>query len=63
MVERPIKKVTMEEMVIAIKAIKPGKAAAGASKVGAEIVSPSGRVKISVMTEFCQHVLNGRSAR
>ena len=48
MVERPIKNVSRVEMAIAIKVMKPGKAA-GPSEVCAEIISASGEVGIRVM--------------
>ena len=54
MVEGPIKSVTPEEMVIAIKVMKPGKAA-GPSEECAEI-SASGEEGISVMVDLCQRV-------
>ena len=54
MVERPIKKVTCEEMAIAIK---PGKAD-GSSEICAEIMSASAELRISVMVELCQRVLH-----
>ena len=59
MVEGPIKNVTHEEMVIAIKVMKPGKAA-GPSKVCAEMISSSGEVGVSVVVELCQSVLDGK---
>ena len=59
MVEGPIKNVTREEMAIAIKEIKPRKAA-GPSEVCAEIISASAEVGVSVMVELCQRVLNGK---
>ena len=58
MVEGPIKNVTREEMAIAIKVMKPVKAA-GPSEVCAEI-SASGEVGVSVMVELCQCVLDGK---
>ena len=57
MVEGPIKNVTREEMAIAIKVMKPGKAA-GPSKVCAEMISASKEVGVSVMVELCQRVLD-----
>ena len=48
MVEGPIKNVTHKEMVIALKVMKPGKAA-GPSEVCAEMISVSGEVGVSVM--------------
>ena len=59
MVEGPIKNVTCEEMVIAIKVMKPGKAA-GPSEVCAEIISASREVRVSVMVELCQLLLDGK---
>ena len=52
LIERLIKNVTREEMVIAIKVMKPGKAA-GPSEV-------CGEVRVSVMVELCQRVLDGK---
>ena len=46
-------------MAIAIKVMKPGKAA-GPSEVCAEMISASGEVGVSVMMELCQHVLDGK---
>ena len=51
MVEGPIKNVTQEEMAIAIKVMKPGKAA-GLSEVCAEMIFVSGEVGVSVMVEL-----------
>ena len=45
-------------MVIAIKVMKPGKAA-GPSEVCAEMISASGEVGVSGMLELCQCVLDG----
>ena len=59
MVERPIKNVTREEMAIAIKVMKPGKAA-GPSEVNAESISASREVDVNVMVELCQRVLDGK---
>ena len=59
MVEGPIKNVTREEMAIALKVVKPGKAA-GPSEVCGEMISASGEVRISVMVELCQRVLDGK---
>ena len=59
MVEGSIKNVTREEMVIAIKVMKPGKAA-GPSEVCADMISASRGVGVSVMVELCQCVLNGK---
>ena len=46
-------------MEIAIKVMKPGKAA-GFSEVCAQMISASGKVRVSVMVELCQHVLDGK---
>ena len=51
MVEGPTKNVTRKEMAIAIKLMKPGKAA-GPSEVCAEIISASREVGVSVMWSF-----------
>ena len=45
-------------MVIAIKTMKPGKAA-GSSEVCAEVTSACGEVRLSVM-DRCQRVLDGK---
>ena len=47
-----IKNVTCKEMAIAIKVMKPGKAA-GPSEVCAEMISASGEVGVNVMVELC----------
>ena len=59
MVEGLIKNVTREEMSIAIKMVKVGKAA-GPSEVCAEMISASGEVEVSVMVELCQCILDGK---
>ena len=59
MVEGSIKDVTREEMAIAIKVMKPGKAA-GPSEACAEMISANGEVEVSVMVELCQRVLDGK---
>ena len=59
MLEGPIKNVTREEMAIAIKVMKPGKAA-GSSEVCTEMISAGGEVGVSVMVELCQRVLDGK---
>ena len=59
MVEGPIKNLTREEIAIAIKVMKPGKAA-GPSEVCVEMISASGEVGVSVMVELCQRVLDGK---
>ena len=59
MVEGPIKKVSREEVAIPIKAMKPGKVA-GPSEVCAKMISASREVRVSVMVELCQCVLDGK---
>ena len=59
MVKGPIKNVTREEMAIATKVMKLGKAA-GPSEVCAEMISASGKVGVSVMVELCQRVFDGK---
>ena len=49
-------------MAIAIKVMKPGKAA-GPSEVCAEMISASGEVGVSVMVELFQRVLDGKGMR
>ena len=58
MVEGPIEKNYLEEIMIGIKAIKPGKAA-GLSEVIAAMISARGEIRIGVIMECCQRVLNG----
>ena len=57
--EGPVEKVTREEIAIATKAVKPEKAA-GPSEVCAKMISASGEVRIGVMMELCQLVLDGK---
>ena len=45
-------------MAIAIKVIKPGKAA-GPSEVCAEMISAIREIEVSVMVELCQCMLDG----
>ena len=59
MVEEPIKNVTQKEMAIAIKVMKPGKAA-GPSEACPEMISASGEVGVSVTVELFQRVLDGK---
>ena len=54
-----IEKIICKEIVSAIKAMKPGKAAEP-SKLCAEMISAGGEVEISVRMELCQYVLNGK---
>ena len=48
-----------KEKAIAIKVMKPGKAA-GPSEVCAKMISAGGEVGVSVMVDLCQHVLDGK---
>ena len=50
-VEGPIEKIPCKELAIAIKMMKPGKAA-GSSEVCAEMISASGEVRVSVILEL-----------
>ena len=52
MVEGPVQEVSREEMAIAAKAMKLGKAA-GPCKVHAEMISAIGEVGVSVMVKLC----------
>ena len=54
-----IEKVTYEEMITAMKAMKLGKAA-GPSEVCAETISTSAKMGISVMMELCRRALDGK---
>ena len=58
-VEGPIKKVTVEEVMCKLRKIKSGKAT-GLSEVDSEIIIASGDTRIKVMVEVCQRVLDGR---
>ena len=58
MEEGPIKNVTGEEIAIAIKVMKPRKAA-GPFEVCAEMIFAR-EERVSVMMEFCQRVLDGK---
>ena len=55
----PMKEVSLEEITIAIKKIKLGKAS-GLSEVSMEIINASGKVRIDVMMKLCQRVLDGK---
>ena len=59
MVVGPIVKITPKKVVIPIKPMRPG-TAAGPYEACAEMISACGEVRISVMMEFCQRVLDGR---
>ena len=58
-VKGPIENATREEMTIAIKVMKPAKAA-GPSEVCAEMTFASGKVGVSAMMDLCQRVLDGK---
>ena len=55
MTEGSVEKINRKEMAIAVKAMKLRKVA-GSSEVCAEMISASGKVGISFMTELCQNV-------
>ena len=59
MIEVPMEKVTRKEMAIAIKAMKPGKAAEP-SEVYTKIISASEEVGTSIMMELYQRVMDGK---
>ena len=59
LVEEPIEKVTVEEVMSALRKTKPGKAT-GPSEVESEMIITSGDVGIKVIVELCQRVLDGR---
>ena len=59
LVERPVERVSREEVVKAIREMKVGKAA-GPSEVSVEMIAASGEIGIGVMVELCQGVLDGR---
>jgi hypothetical protein len=57
-VHGPIDRVTMKEVMTAIKAMKLGKAT-GVSEIAAEHIAASGMVGIEVITKIANRVLNG----
>jgi hypothetical protein len=57
-VHGPIDRVTMKEVMTAIKAMKLGKAT-GVSEVAAEHITASGMVGIEVITKIANRVLDG----
>ena len=59
MVKGSIQKFTPEEVTIAIKAVKPAKAV-GPFEEYAKMISASGEVRINVMIDLYQGVLNGK---
>ena len=58
-VEGPVEKVARNEIVEAIQSMKSRKAT-GPSRVSVEMIVASGEIGVKVMTELCQHVLDGR---
>ena len=59
LVEGPVERVSREEVVKALGKMKPEKAA-GPSEVSVEMIAASGEIRIDVMVELCQSVLDGR---
>ena len=57
--EGPVERVSQEEVVKAIRELKMGKAA-GPLEVSAEMIVASWEIRIGVMVELCQGVLDGR---
>ena len=60
--EGPVERVSREEVVKAIREMKAGKAA-GPLEVSAEMIAVSGKIRIGVMVELCQGVLDGRECQ
>ena len=59
LVEGPVERVSQEEVVKAMGEMKTGKAA-GLSEVSVEMIVGSREIRIGVIEELCQGVLNGR---
>ena len=59
LVERPVERVSREEVVKVISEMKVGKAA-GPSEVSVEMIAASEEIGFGVMVEQCQVVLDGR---
>ena len=59
LVEGPVERVSREEVVKVIREMKVGKAA-GPLEVSVEMIAASGEIRIGVMVELCQGVLDGR---
>ena len=59
LVEGPVEKVVLDEVVEALQSMKSGKATA-TSEVSVEMIVASGEIGIKMMTELCQRVLDGR---
>ena len=58
-VEGPVEKVARNETVEAMQKMKSGKAT-GTSEVSAKMIVASGKIRVKVMIELFQHVLDGR---
>ena len=59
LVEGPVERVSREEVAKALGKIKAGKAA-GPPEVSVQMMAASGEIRIDVMVELCQSVLDGR---
>ena len=59
LVEGPVERARREKVVKAMGEMKAGKAA-GPSEVSVEMIAASGEIRIGVMVELCQGVLDGR---
>ena len=58
-VERPVKKVACNEIMKAMQKMKLGNTI-GPSELSVEMIVASGKIKVKVMMELCQCVLDGR---
>ena len=58
-VEGPMEKVTHNKIVKVMQRMKLGKATEP-FEVSAEMIAASGEIRVKVMMELCQHVLDGR---
>ena len=58
-VEGPTEKITVEEVMTALRKINSGKAT-GPSEVDSEMITASGDARIKAMVELYQRVLDGR---
>ena len=58
-VQGPVEKVVCNEIVEAMQKMKSGKAT-GPSEVSVEMIVASGEIRVKVMMELCQRVLDGR---
>ena len=57
--EGPVKQVSLEEITIAMKKMKLGKASE-LSGVSMKMINASGKVEIDMMMKLCQRVLDGK---